>query len=190
MHYNQHKPPYEFLDSLASNSYLPYLIQHSHCTSHSRTLINNIFSNVISKDISGNIIATISDSLPHPYLTLSPNTFADPLSNKSNVFIRDWPNLDKGNFVWNYFYFDIESASILNLDKKMLTLDQIISSMLRILYWINLLHLKKQIIISLDLKKVPHMTSVIQKPIYIKKKLLRNSSIKRLHKKGCFSWTV
>ena len=29
MHYNKHKPTNEFLDSLASNSYLPYIIQPS-----------------------------------------------------------------------------------------------------------------------------------------------------------------
>ena len=62
MHYNEHKPTNEFLDSLASNSYLPYIIQPSRHTSHSKTLIDNIFSNVISKDIiSGNITATIAD---------------------------------------------------------------------------------------------------------------------------------
>ena len=49
MHYNEHKPTNEFLDSLASNSYLPYVIQPSQHTSHSRTFIDNIFSNVISK---------------------------------------------------------------------------------------------------------------------------------------------
>ena len=62
MHYNEHKPTNEFLDSLASNSYIPYIIQPSQHTSHSRTLIDNIFSNVISKDIiCGNITATILD---------------------------------------------------------------------------------------------------------------------------------
>ena len=29
MHYNEHNPINEFLDSLASNSYLPYIIQPS-----------------------------------------------------------------------------------------------------------------------------------------------------------------
>ena len=29
MHYNEHKPKIEFSDSLASNSYLPYIIQPS-----------------------------------------------------------------------------------------------------------------------------------------------------------------
>ena len=65
MHYNEHKPTNKFLDSLSSNSYLPYIIQPSRHTSHSRTIIDNIFSNVISKDfICGNITATISDHLP------------------------------------------------------------------------------------------------------------------------------
>ena len=88
IHYNEHKPINEFLDSLASNSSLPYIIQPSRHTSHSRTFIDNIFSNVISRDIiCGNITATISDHL-HQFL-VSPNNFANPPSNKSNVFERD-----------------------------------------------------------------------------------------------------
>ena len=99
MHYNEHKPTNEFLDSLASNSYLPYIIQPSRHTSHSRTLIDNIFSNVISKDIiSGNITATISDHLPQFFICR--NTFADSPSNKSNVFKKD------ENFVLDYFDID------------------------------------------------------------------------------------
>ena len=68
MHYNEHKPTNEFLYSLASNSYLPYITQSSQHTSHSRTLIDNILSNVISKDIiCGNITPSISDYL-HQFL--------------------------------------------------------------------------------------------------------------------------
>ena len=64
MHYNENKPTNEFLDSLASNFYLSYIIQPSRHTSHSRTFIDNIFSDVISKEIiCGNITATISDYL-------------------------------------------------------------------------------------------------------------------------------
>ena len=115
MHYNEHKPTNEFLDSLASNSYLPYIIQPSRHTSHSKTFIDNIYSNVISKDIiSGNITATISDHLPQ--FLISPNTFADPSSSKSNVFKRDWSNFDQKNFVLDYF--DIDWSSVLKLDEK------------------------------------------------------------------------
>ena len=116
MHYNEHKPTNEFLDSLASNSYLPYIIRPSWHTSHSRTLIDNILSNVISKDIiSGNITATISNHLPQ-FLTC-PNTFADPPSDKSNVFQRDWSNFDQNNlrWLWCTTKFCFRTFSFLNL---------------------------------------------------------------------------
>ena len=87
MQYNENKLTNELLYSLASNSYLQYIIQPSRHTSHCRTFIQNIFSNVISKDVCDNIIAKISDHLPH--LLISPNKFADPPSNKSNIFERD-----------------------------------------------------------------------------------------------------
>ena len=110
MHYNQNKPTNDFLDSFASNSYLPYIIQPSRHTSHSRNLIDHIFSNVISNDIiSGNITATISDHLPQ--FLISPNTFADPPSRK-----RDWSNFDQENFVLDYF--DIDWPSVLKRDEK------------------------------------------------------------------------
>ena len=99
MHYHQHKPTNEFLDSLASNSSLRYIIQPSRYTSHSRTLSDNIFSNAISKDItSGSITATIPDHLPQ--FLIFPNTFADPPSSKSNVFERDWSNFDQETLCW------------------------------------------------------------------------------------------
>ena len=86
------------LNSLISNSYLPYTIQPSRHTSHSRTIVDNIFSNVISKDIiCGNITATISHHLPQ--FLISPNTFANSPSNRSNAFERDWPKFDKENFI-------------------------------------------------------------------------------------------
>ena len=65
MHYNEHKPTNEFLNELNSDFYLPFIIQPSRHKSHSRIPIDNIFSNVVPKDIiSGNITATISDHLP------------------------------------------------------------------------------------------------------------------------------
>ena len=54
-----------FLDSLASNSIIPYILQPTVLTSHSKTLIDYIFSNILSSEIiSGNLTATISDRLP------------------------------------------------------------------------------------------------------------------------------
>ena len=68
LNYNDHNPTNEFLDSLASNSFVPYILQPTRLTFHSETLIDNIiqyFSNIISPEaISGNLTSTISDHLP------------------------------------------------------------------------------------------------------------------------------
>ena len=62
--YIEHNQTNEFLDALASNSFIPLILQPTRITSHSNTLIDNIFSNVIEPDItSGNLTATISDHL-------------------------------------------------------------------------------------------------------------------------------
>ena len=56
MNCNVRNPTNEFLDSLASNSFLPYILQPTRMTSHSKTLINNIFTNITLPDsISGNL---------------------------------------------------------------------------------------------------------------------------------------
>ena len=47
LNYDEHNQTNEFLDSLASNSFLPLILQPTRITSHSNTLIDNIFSNVI-----------------------------------------------------------------------------------------------------------------------------------------------
>ena len=65
LNYNVRQPSNDFLDSLASNSFIPYTLHPTRVTSHSKTLIGNIFFNFISPEIiSFNITATISDHLP------------------------------------------------------------------------------------------------------------------------------
>ena len=71
LNYNEHNQTNEFLDSLTSNSFIPLILQPIVITSHSNTLVDNIFStNVIDPDISGNLTATISDHLPQFSLIL------------------------------------------------------------------------------------------------------------------------
>ena len=48
---NQNNQTNKFLDSLASNSFLPLILQPTRITSRSNALIDNIFSNVIDPDI-------------------------------------------------------------------------------------------------------------------------------------------
>ena len=88
LNYNEHNQKNVFLDSLASNSFIPLTLQPTRITSHSNTLIDNIFSNVIDPDImSGNLTATISDHLPQ--FSIIPNMFDNVLDNKSNIYERD-----------------------------------------------------------------------------------------------------
>ena len=102
LNYNDHQPTNEFLNSLASNSFLPYILQPTRFTSYSKTLIDNIFSNVISHEVtSGNITATISDHLPQ--FVFVPNVFSNPSCQKSNIYERDWSKFVQQNFVLDYF---------------------------------------------------------------------------------------
>ena len=84
--YNGHLPTNEFLDSPASNSVISYILQPTRITDHSKTLVDNIFSNVITVDaISGNLTSMISDHLPQ--IMIVPSVFAnlpqtDPISMK------------------------------------------------------------------------------------------------------------
>ena len=60
--YDTNKDSTAFLDLMYTNFLLPYVTTPTQVTSHSETLIDNIFSNKIEDDlISGNIITTISD---------------------------------------------------------------------------------------------------------------------------------
>ena len=80
MNYDEHSQTNEFLDCLASNLFVPLILQPTRITSHSNTLIDDIYSNVIDPDIiSGNLTTTISDHLPQ--FAVIPNMFGNILGN-------------------------------------------------------------------------------------------------------------
>ena len=115
LNYNDHQPTNEFLESLTSNSFLPYILQPTRLTSHSKTLIDNIFSNVISyKVISGNITATISDHPPQSLFV--PNVFSNPSCQKSEIYEKNWSKFVQQNFVIDYF--DKDWSDLLQLDQQ------------------------------------------------------------------------
>ena len=77
LNYNVHQPTNYFLDSLASNSIIPHILQPTRLTSHSKTLIGNIFSNILSSEIiSGNLTGTTSGHLPQ--FLFAPNILSNP----------------------------------------------------------------------------------------------------------------
>ncbi|XP_065683357.1 uncharacterized protein LOC136096127 [Hydra vulgaris] len=78
----------EFLDTIALNNFLPFISLPTRITNHSKTLIDNIFSNATSTNIfAGNFTSTVSDHLLqfliHPLYRTKIN------SRKSCIFRRN-----------------------------------------------------------------------------------------------------
>ena len=133
LNYNEHNQTNEFLDSLASNSFIPLILQPTRITCHCNTLIDNIFSNVIDSDItSGSLNATISDHLPQ--FAIIPNMFGNILGNNSNIYETDWFKFDQENFILDYFsaewenllkidYLNADNSTKIYLDKINMLLD-------------------------------------------------------------------
>ena len=171
LNYNEHNQTIEFLDSLASNSFIPLILQPTRITSHSNTLIDNIFSNVIGPDIiSGNLTATISDHLPQ--FAIIPNIFGNISGNKYNIYERDWSKFDRENFILDYFSVDWEDLlkiGKLNADNSTkIYLDAI--NMLLDTY----APLKRINKYKLKFKSKPWITLGLQKSISVKNKLFVN----------------
>ena len=171
LNYNEHNQTNEFLDSLASNSFIPLILQSTRITSHSNTLIDNIFSNVIHPNIvSGNLTATLSDHLPQ--FSIIPNIFGNIPCNKSNIYERDWSKYDRENFILGYF--SVEWEDLLKIDE--LNADK---STKKFLDKINMLldtyaPLKRVKKYKLKFKSKPWITLGLQKSISVKNKLLTN----------------
>ena len=171
LNYNEHNQANEFLGSLASNSFIPLILQPTRITSHSNTLIDNIFSNVIDPDIiSGILTATISDHLPQ--FAKITNMFGNILGNKPNIYERDWPKCDQENFILDYF--SVEWEDLLKIDEL-----NVENSTKIYLGKINMLidtyaPLKRINKYKLKFKPKPWITFDLQKSISVKNNLLTN----------------
>ena len=94
--------------------FLPLILEPTRITSHSNTLKDTIFSNVIDPDkIPGNLTATISDHLPQ--FAIIHNMFGNTSSNKSNIHERDSLNLIKKLLFLTIFSVDLED--LLKIDE-------------------------------------------------------------------------
>ena len=99
--FDKHAPTNEFLDSLSSHMFLPHIVQPTRISTTSKTLIDNIFSNIHTPtSVSGNITSSISDHLPQ-FLIVS-DIFLNLSPPKSNIYERDWNNFDQENFIPDY----------------------------------------------------------------------------------------
>ena len=148
------------------------MLQPTRLTSHSKTLIDNIFSNVrLWEAISGNITATSSDHLPQ--FLFVPNVFSNPLCNKSNILERDWPKFNKEKFILDYFNKNWSVILQLYQHNVNLSMDSYLDQMNAILD----IHApyKRVNKCKLRLRLEPSITPALQKPISVK-----NSHLKKL----------
>ena len=100
---------------LLAHIFLPYITQPTRVTSNSKTITDNIFSNIISTDfISGNLTATISNYVLQ--FPIAPEIFRNSPSNKSNYFERHWSNFNQDNSILDYLSFNWKN--FINLQKN------------------------------------------------------------------------
>ena len=95
--------------------FLPYILLPTRISGNSKTLIDNIFSNFISNEVTaGNLTATIFGYLPQ--FLIAPDSFCNSPANKTNIFERNWSKFNYENFILDYF--DINWPNVLKLDMQ------------------------------------------------------------------------
>ena len=141
---------YNEQDSLASNSFIPLILQSTKKISRSNTLTDNVFSNVIKSDIiSSNLTATIFDHLLQ--FAIISNFFGNILGNEQNIYEKNWSKFDLENFILDHFSSDWEN--FLKTDAPLKRINEC----------------------KLKFKSKSWITLPLQKSISVKNKLLVNS---------------
>ena len=96
-HYETHSQTREFLDKMFSASLKLHITAPTRITPQSKTLIDNIFTNFLDKDIAcGNLTCFTSDRLAQ-FLIYTNKTPRDQKL-KKDVHIKHYKNLDKRKF--------------------------------------------------------------------------------------------
>lgn len=92
--------------------FLPYILQPTRMIYHSKTLIDNIFTNLVSKEtIYGNLTSTMLDHLPQ--FLIIPSIFSNLPISKCNIFEINWSKFSKEEFILDYF--DTDWDNVLNI---------------------------------------------------------------------------
>ena len=86
----------EFIDNIMSPSLQPQMWQPTRIHKNHKTLIDNIFCNIlkfeIKNSVSGNITTTLSANLPQFFLI--PDFFSNSPPSKYNIMTHDWKSFN------------------------------------------------------------------------------------------------
>ena len=157
LQYESHSSTNDFLNTMISNSFLPYILQPTRVTDHSSTVIDNIFSNITDfVTSSGNITSLVADHFAqfliikkcHVSYKSCSYLVNDYSSFGKEKFIHDyslinWSSLSDSNKSvnehFNYFYMKTNDCISLHVQKKKVTKNML---KLQSKPWINS-HIKK-----------------------------------------------
>ena len=143
----------------------PYIIQPSRITSHSDTITDNIFPNIVSSDIiSGNLTATISDHLPQ--FLIAPHIFSNSHRAKHNISEHDWSNVDQEKFILDYLSTSWTTILKLQDNDVNISLQNFLNRMTNLLN--TYAPYKKVNKYKIRFKAKPWITIALQKSIAIK----------------------
>ena len=114
INYESNRETNEFVDLISSNSLIPHILKPTRITTHSKTLIDNIFSNFIEIPVlAGNITCSISDHLAQfAILDLKTSNLKKPIYN----YKRDFTKFNRDDFILDFLAVDWEK--ILNIQNN------------------------------------------------------------------------
>ena len=108
LQYESHSSTDDFLNTMISNSFLPYILQPTRVTDHSSTVIDNIFSNITDfVTSSGNITSLVADHFAQFLIIKKCH-----VSYKScSYLVNDYSNFGKEKFIHDYSLINWSSLS-------------------------------------------------------------------------------
>ena len=105
---NSHTDTSNFLEQNLSSCIRPFILRPTRITPHSKTLIDNIYSNYLEDNyLSGNIISAISDHLPQFLLTGTSHDLPKTKPPRKITF-KDYKNFDRQNLILDFIGTDWE----------------------------------------------------------------------------------
>ena len=106
LQYESHSHTNDFINSMISNSLLPYIHQPARVTEHSATVIDNIFSNITDHEtLSGNMTSLIADHFAQFLLIKKYHVNYKSCS----YFVHDYSSFGEEKFVHDFSLSDWSS---------------------------------------------------------------------------------
>ena len=105
LNYDSHTPTCDFVSSLLSEHFPPYVIHPTRVSDYSSTIIDNILSNICNLNtISGNILTQVADHFPQFLIAKT----AGIASKTQSYYQHDYSNFDEGKFLSDFKNLNFE----------------------------------------------------------------------------------